>query len=50
MQEMLHKSMFVTCKMHTWDECSRKTRTGPCNSVNYLGHSKNVSCCWWWWW
>jgi len=21
---------------------------GPCNSVNYLGHSKNVS--WWWWW
>jgi len=20
----------------------------PCNSVSYLGHSKNVR--WWWWW
>ena len=24
--------------------------SGPCNSVNYLGHSKNVSWWWWWWW
>ena len=27
--------------------------SGPYNSVNYLCHSKNVSCCcccWWWWW
>jgi len=22
--------------------------SGPCNSVNYLGHSKNII--WWWWW
>jgi len=24
--------------------------SGPCNSVNYLGHSTNVSWWWWWWW
>jgi len=24
--------------------------SGPCNSVSYLGHSKNVSWWWWWWW
>jgi len=24
--------------------------SGPCNSVNYLGHSKNISWWWWWWW
>jgi len=24
--------------------------SGRCNSVNGLGHSKNVSWWWWWWW
>ena len=23
--------------------------SGPCNSVNCLGHFKNVWWCWWWW-
>ena len=29
----------------------RSDFSGPCNSVNYLGHSKNLSWWrWWWWW